>query len=291
MRHKGGLRRLSTAIAAVLLTASSGWFGSGGLAYDPTARVSLAGQVGLGGLQMGDVNHEIRDGNRYLTAQSWTTLKEIHTGFNFAGDLRAQLTPRWSISIGGGRTTGKSKVDFDQVIEVRPYAHFFHARLLYHLPFRPTQNVRLAVGGGPLDYFDARLNVSHEQRQVDGGTLRVEHLDLKGSGWGFQGLVEAEVILSEQITLVGDLGYRQIKVNYDHFDWKIDRLRTDPLFDTDGDGVPDEFDLAEGSFFRHAFADENLDPNGDIRQSRPNEGIQLDYSGVQANIGLRFYLF
>lgn len=260
------------------------------LAYDPTDRFSIAGGVGISFCDMGDVNDEISSGNRFLSSRNWTTVDQLNTGFNFNYELRANVLGSWYLSLGGGRIAGETGVDFDQVIDIKPSTNFFSARVLWQAPWRPIESVRLFLGGGVANFTGTQLEVSHEQRDVETGTLRVETLTLEGSGWGALTTLEAELILSETATIVGDAGYRFFSTEYEDYEWNISALNN-PALDDDGDGIANEFDLSENSYLREAFGGENLHQDGDLTRSQPNDGISLDFSGFQLNVGLRFYLF
>lgn len=282
--------RVSPALALVLGLV---FFARPVLAYDPTDRFSLTGTLGLSFPKMGEVNDEIRAGNRFLESRDWLTLDELSTQFNFNYGLRANIVGAWNLEIGGGRVTGEEGVDFDQVITVTPSGNFYAARVVYELPFRARENIRFFVGAGPVYFSTMELKVSHEQRDVEGGTERIESLTLDASGAGWMAAWETEIILSEKTTLVGDLGYRSVSTDYGAGDakWKIERLRTAEGFDSDGDGVPDSQDLSELSYFRSAFASEQIGRDGNIRETFPNPGLSNDFTGFVANVGLRFYLF
>lgn len=280
--------RFLTAVAAggFLLGAAAGtaW------GFDPTARFSIAGQVGLGGTAMSDVNDGIDRGNLFAASQNWNDVDALSSGFNFTFDLRADITGPWMVSAGIQRLTASTGVDFDQVIEVKPKYSLFHGRLLYRVPYRPFESIRFSLGTGVLFVNTAELAVSHEHRNVEAGTLRIETLTLENSGTGFQGFLEAEVVFNELATMVTDVGYRYLNTTNDSFSWKIERVEN-PDLDEDDDEIPNGLDLSDDSFIRHGFLPaQSVDDPGDIRNLQPT-GMDLDYSGLQANVGLRFYLF
>ena len=290
--YRTSLLRACVVLLAITAMCVSAWVPVAS-AYDPVDRFSLNATVGLSFPSMGNVNGEIRDGNRFLGERDWLTLDRIETQFNFNYGLRANLFGPWNLEIGGGRVTGETGVDFDQVIKVRPMGNYFAGRVVYELPFRPRENIRFFAGGGPVFFTTMELEVSHEQRDVEGGTQRIETLTLDSSAAGFLLVLEGEVILSEKTTFVTDFAFRSAKVTYGESDasWKIDRLRTAPGFDSDGDGIPDSEDLSDDSYFRSAFASENIGRDGDINRTLVNPDMENDFTGFVANVGLRFYLF
>ncbi len=254
------------------------------LALDPTARVSIAGMLGASSLGMGDVNDQINRGNAFLADQDWIELDEIKRGFNFGWEVRSTVSGPFAGSLGGGLLSASSSVDFDQVIDVKPSATFYRARLDYMLPFRPKPSIRMFVGGGPLFLTDAKVEATHEARTVDGGVQRVDSATISGSSVGFEGLLAVEMVFNERITLVLDGGYRLAKASGDDMEWKASRV-ANPVLDRDEDDVPDGLELGQESYLRHAFLDGN-------RVTPQVQGSQdIDFSGAQANVGLRFYLF
>ncbi len=261
-------------------------------AYDPTARFSLTGQLGATSLAMGTVNDEIDRGNVYMRSQRWDTLDNLGSGFNFIYDVRADLFGPWMLSFGGGSTIASTGVDFDEVIDIKPSASFLQARIFYRIPWRPFENVRFCVGGGGVMATSAELEITHEHRTVEAGILRRESLTFDGTGAGVVAAFEAELVLNERFTLAGDLGYRGLKVDIDSdsYEWSITNV-DDPAVDRDGDDVPEGRDLSDRSFLRNAFIDPiQANDQEDVELFR-TVPMELDYSGVQAHVGLRVYLF
>lgn len=266
-------------------------------AEDPIERFSLAGQVGAGTLAMKDVNDRIQDGNEFLSRWGKTELDDLTYGFNFTWDLRTRLSQTLLFSLGGGLITGKSEINFDQVISVEPKSAFYYARMLYQLPFRPRPNLILRVGGGPVYLSSVELTVRHESRTTEAGTVRVETATFDGDGWGAQGMLEGELVLSEKVTLVADIGYRQAVISRGGYDWSITGLDL-PQGDEDADGIPNQYDFTENSFLPHSFLEVEIGPDGRPRTEPDGRTVttpvgsgDIDFSGVQANVGLRFYLF
>lgn len=251
------------------------------LAYAPTKRVSICGQLGLGAVAMDDVNREVRRGNVFMASRDYISLDELKYGFNFKGDLRCTVKGPWGVALGMGSVKAKSDVDFDQVIRVEPSARLYFAHVSYLFPWRPRgESIRLFAEAGPAFISSAKLVVNHERREPDAGVLRVEELEVDGSGAGGEIRLVGETVFNERITLWSDVGYRFLNSTEDSFKIKISRV-ADPVIDRNGNGIPDGQELVEGSYLLNAF----LDSSGDV------QNLDVDWSGVQANIGLRFYLF
>jgi hypothetical protein len=318
-KHSGsGLRGIWVAggLAALLLSLAGPSLGA-----DPSKRFAVTGQAGMGGLRMTDVNGKISDGNRWLEEKGWTTMDPVRLGFDFKWAVSARLlggpkpglsmgsTPSaFSISAGGGSLQGRSKLDFDQVITVKPTARYYDFQAVYQIPYRFNPAVILSIGGGPIYANTAKLETSAATRQQDiVGFARTETATFKGSGWGAYGFLQAETVLSEKITLITDVGYRALTVTNaaDALTWSITDIEY-PKQDDDGDGIQNQYDLNPGTgsgddstFLTDSFLEVERDPqSGQIpldAQGRPTVrsrgGLKLDFSGVAVNVGLRFYLF
>ncbi|MFN8546847.1 MAG: hypothetical protein U0527_02455 [Candidatus Eisenbacteria bacterium] len=254
-------------------------------AVEPTARVSLTGGLGAVAVAAKDLNDEIDRGNRFAARQDWISLDNLNHAFNFNWDLRSALAGPFTLGVGGGVTSMRSRVDFDQVIEVHARGNLYHLHLEYLLPWSPRpSSVRLFGVGGPLLLSNAKVDVTHQARTADGGVLRQDDMTISGSSVGAEVMLAAEMIFSERVTFVADFGYRYAKANGDKFTWHASRV-ADPLLDRDGDGTRDGEELGAESYLLESFL------TGDRWAPRQNKDIDLDFSGPQANVGLRFYLF
>lgn len=267
-------------------------------AADPIARIGITGQVGAGLIGMGDVNDHIGDGNLWLAERKWAEINEVKHGYNFSWDVRSRITGPFSVSVGGGQIFGQTKLDFDQVVTIRPSMNFYHLRGIYQLPFRPMGSMILSLGAGPVYIPEGKLKVEHEQRSAESGTERVETANFTGKGWGGHGFLQAELVFTEKITLITDLGYRYAKLSQDSMDWTVTG-RNLVFFDADNNNIVDAYeDLTDGeTYLPNSFL--NVVRDGpDVRTDnagRPilnsKDGTDLDFTGVLLNVGLRFYLF
>lgn len=260
-------------------------------AFDPSARFSLAGQLGGASLALNDVNDQIGSARAYMRAEEWKVLDDINFGYNWNVDLRADLFGPWMLSVSTGQLSGSSSVDFDNIVEVKPTATFLQARVFYRLPWRPKESIRFALGGGYLHCGSGELEVRHEQRTVEAGTERIEALVVDASGGGAVAALEGELILNETFTIVGDLGYRYLNLGQDGFSLDISRVARPAIDGSDPDEIPEGRDLSDASILRHSFLreDQRLD-QVDIEEFGI-EDFDLDFSGVQVNVGLRVYIF
>jgi hypothetical protein len=128
---------------------------------------------------------------------------------------------------------------------------------------------------------------------VEAGVERVETLLVDLSGSGAVGLLEAEVLLNESFAIVGDVGYRHLSLDQDDYSLAISNVRDPAIDGPDADDIPEGRDLSPTSILRHAFILEEDRPDElglDLDQFRL-EDFKVDFSGVQANIGLRIYIF
>lgn len=281
MIDRSNFGRRTRALLTILLGGGIlAWAGSAN-AYVPTKRISIAGQLGLSGYSMADVNREIRRGNDFMAENNYVPLEEIHRGFNFQADLRCGIRGPYGVSLGIGRTRGSSGVDFDQVIEIKPAGNYFTARMSYMLPLRPRPSIRMFAEAGPMYLASGRSEVVHERRDSDIGILRIETLGMEAKGFGGEAKLVGEVVFNERVTLWSDVGYRRLSIEPDAPSLSITRVR-DPGLDANHNGIPDAQELVEGSYLLNAFLDGE--------QALPS-GMTVDFSGVSANVGLRFYLF
>ena len=260
-------------------------------AYDPTARLSMAGSFGLSRPAMSDVNDRLSLGNVYMAEQDWIAIDEVHSLFTMGYDIRREIFGNWMLSLGGGSLTGSRGVDFDEVITVEPTTSFFQALAVYRLPWRPSESLRMAAVGGFVTTSGASMTVTHEHRNVESGTIRIEELDLEFTGSGGLGFLETEFIMTERFTLALETGYRFLNTTQDSESWTISRLGNDEFTDADGDGIQNFEDLTDRSYLRRSFlADDQLDSEGRLSTLRAAE-FDLDFSGPIINVSLRVYLF
>jgi len=281
------MRLLGLCTAALLLAVSTNM----ARAYDPTARISIAGTAGLSLPSMSDVNDRIGLGNAYMAEQDWISIDEFQSLFSMGYEIRGDVSGNWMLALGGGQVFGNRGVDFDEVIDIEPTASVLNANVIYRLPWRPTESIRLAAGAGFVTTSSASMKISHEHRNVESGTLRLEQLDLDLSGNGAQGFLEAEFIMTERFTLSLEAGYRHLETSIDADTWSISRLGTEALGDADGDDIQNFEDLTDRSYLRRSFlADDQIDSLGELDTLDP-EDIKVDFSGPSINIALRVYLF
>ena len=282
------LRSLGIAFAAGLLLGS---MTPSAFAFDPAARFSLTGQLGGSSLAMGQVNDQIASARAYMRRQEWTVLDDLGGGFNYLVDVRADLFGPWMVSLGFGRFAGSTSVDFDQIIDVKPTTNVLQARLLYRVPWRPKDSIRFALGAGYLRASSGQLEVRHEQRTVEGGTQRVETLQVDVSGSGAIGTLETELLLNESVAIVGDIGYRYLNLKRDGYSITIAQVDRPSIDGTDPDDIPEGSDLSDASILRQAFIVEAQRLDQRYVNEFEIEDFDVDFSGIQANVGLRFYIF
>jgi hypothetical protein len=296
-------------------------------AQAPKGRVSITALAGGCLPALSDVNRDIRLGNDALKRYGWSPMKEINGGYTFTGDLRARVYGPFTLSFGRDQSFAQTGIDFDQVISVKPKVDFYHYRIFYNLPFKPMPKMILRVGAGLLDattrtipfpLHDIRLKagaqvaVRHERRRVEGGTQWIESATFKAKGLGAHALIESELMLNQRTTLVIDVGYRQLSLNRsgdatNFLDWRRTEVET-PERDLDGDGIINVYDLADyrdtedgipqQGYLSASFLEVPLGPDGrpiDIGNQRALVHVRdlrkIDFSGPQASVGLRFYLF
>ncbi len=307
--RKRGSRALVVAGTVILVLVAAA---AAAQAQAPKGRVSVTALIGGCLPALNDVNKDIRLGNDALKRYGWSPLKEINVGYTFTGDLRARVYGPLTLSLGIGHSFAGTDVDFDQIISVKPKVDFYHFRIFYDLPFKPMPRMLLRVGGGPVNATSAQVVVRHERRRVEGGTQWVESATFKAKGVGAHALIESELMLNQRTTLIIDVGYRRLSLDRsgngnDLRTWSRTEVDT-PQGDLDRDGIINVYDLADSrntldgnqqqGYLSASFLDVPLGPDGrpiDIGNGRAQVRVRdlgkIDFSGPQASVGLRFYLF
>jgi hypothetical protein len=303
--RKRGPRALVVAGTVVLVLAAAA---AAAQAQTPKGRVSITGQVGGCIPALSDVNKDIRLGNEALRRYGWSSMDQIGVGYTFTADLRARVFGPFALSLGIGKSSAHTDINFDEIISVKPKMDFYHARIFYDLPVKLRPRMFLRVGAGPVFATKAEVAVRHERRRVEGGIQWIETATFHAKGTGGHALIESEMMLNQKTTLVIDLGYRLLSLTRsgnanDFRDWSRAEVQT-PNSDTDGDGIPNLWDLAdtrEGQgYISASFLEVVNDQSGrpvlapgtsDHPLVRTRGMDKIDFSGPQASVGLRFYLF
>ena len=128
------------AILAVLFVVPSTF------AEDPIGRVSLGGSGGLSTYLLSDVNDRISIGNDWLREKGWTTVDQLGQGWTFWADLKipVPMVDDFFVTGGYGVSSGSAGgLDYNELITSEVSQEAYHVRLLYVLPFRPQEDVRL----------------------------------------------------------------------------------------------------------------------------------------------------
>ncbi|MBM3285782.1 MAG: porin family protein [Candidatus Eisenbacteria bacterium] len=282
---------------ALLLAAMLIWQPSAAWAGDPIGRLSLGIRSGLNGLDLGDINDGIGRSNARLRGAEgtadWELPERIRFGFNVGGDIHFDLLPSIRVGLIYGTTWGSTSVDFLQKISVQPRTKLLFPRAMYRIPYRPTDDMSLRAFAGPVFLLDSVTKISHENTSE--GSPRLDGLTVKGSGRGFAAGLAGEYTIADRFSLAFELGWRQAKASFDSGEWTITKLR-DPGSNDDeagctgpeADRLPNNRDLPEESFL-WGFLNERY------RQCMAVEPtcrvLEQDFSGLQGQIGLRFYLF
>jgi hypothetical protein len=276
-------------------------------AQAPKGRVSITGQAGGCIPSLGDVNRDIRLGNEALQRYDWRSMDQIGVGFTFTGDLRARVYGPITLSLGLGHSFAQTGIDFNQVISVKPKVNFYHFRVFYDLPFKPKPRMFFRIGAGPVIATSARVDVRHEYREVEGGTVWVESARFRAKGTGVHALIESELMLNQKTTLIIDVGYRSLSLDRsgnanDFRDWSRTEVRNPQQVGENG--FINLWDLATegqaGGYLSASFL--NLFDSEGHRRAISVDGVErprvwlrgmgkIDWSGPQASVGLRFYLF
>ena len=292
MRHL----RLTTTLTSVSLFLAVP--AQGVFAEDPVGRISLGINLGASYLTMGDVNDEVNRGNRDLFSEpNWKPMEDLALGFSFRADLKAAVKDPFFISLGRGNIRGHTGVAFNRVIDVDASTTVYYGRLLWAIPWRPMENGRFFLGGGPLILRDMELEVAHEWDLIPKRPERRETLVMNGSGSGFQLDLAAEYLLSDHMTISLDTGYRWAKGDLDAWLLTVDNWETRPGQDPE----PDNQQLFWESYLVGAFiADPGTRPADNSQRNfdgppldvvEPVQGLGLDFSGARIEVGFRIHFF
>jgi hypothetical protein len=288
--------RWGVRVGAAAILVLQCWTGPG-LGLDPVGRVAISGNLALAGWAMGDVDREIRRGNEVLRHEGVTTLDPLSFGFDFLADFQAPVKHPFYLSLGLGRLRGHTGKAFNKVIDIEARTGIAYARLMWMLPWRPLEDVRIFLGGGPLFLRGSRLEVSHERDFEAKKPERKETLSMKGSGNGFLVGVTGEYVVSDHVTLSLDAGYRWARADLNSYKITVQNAQTRPGVDA----FADDEQVFWDSYLLDAFLKdpgpppENQEaPNFDgppIQELEPVDNLDLDFSGVRIQVGLRMYVF
>lgn len=223
------------------------------------------------------------------------------------GEIRYKFGNRFSIGVGVGNTEAKSSYSVT-LADIDFYARstVWSATAYYHLPFVDNFGVladrmSLYVGGGPVLLRNGFTHMRIADRtmeptfNVDGDLIELDgEGDAKGTGSGLRGLAGASYQLTSRISVAAEVGYRLARINnleLTHYEGyvrdiaKEDPKRREPL------------DQAILDFFNRDHRGEGL-PDQDIEKNHipyysdsGNGPLNLDFSGVQAHIGMRLHIF
>jgi len=145
---------------------------------------------------------------------------------------------------------------------------------VHRLPLGSSQ-FRLRLGAGVGYLFGAKTEWLEHQvwRETDARAESVTDIEIDASGSGIivQGFAGVEYAISENVFLVGDVGYRHAS---------IEKLEVDRAVDI-VDGVEDDLSTPdEGDDFSWA--------NGSFNDSEDGRTVGIDFSGFQVTLGLYY---
>jgi hypothetical protein len=262
-------------------------------ADDPVGRLSLSVNFGVSGFAMDDVNREIgRANDSFFRAQNFSTMDKLTFGFNFLADFKTAIKDPFFITLGVGNLSGNTSVSFNEIVDVSVQTNMLYARLMYALPWRPLENSRVFVGGGPVFLRSSELEVGYERDVVPKRPERKEIFTMEGSGGGFQLDLASEYLLSDHVTVVLNAGYRRATADLDKWSIKVQNHET--LRGT-LDNIADFEQVWRDSYLLEGFLQEmDVQEESDgppISEVEPVEGLELDFSGARIEVGLRLYFF
>ncbi len=301
----------------------------GSRADDPIGWASFGGSGGFSSYVMSDVNDRINgDGNRFLEDKAWKKLDAIGHGWTFWGELKiplplgdlelpipftdAGLPMEFFISGGYSHSSGNTGgPDSNELLEVETREKAFFMRLLYTVPYRFHNDIRLFITGGPLFIREQEISASHTSRSSAGGgaagriTERIEKVTYGGDGMGWHLGIAAEYMMLDHVTLAIDLGYRWANIKYGSWNYtdNVEISDTDPA-DLDDGTTSLERLHREDSYVFYGFIDWEATEDNE-RMSSPEihtygphllqliglsqNDLGIDMSGIQAHLGFRFY--
>ncbi len=294
-------------------------------ADDPIGRISFGASGGFSSYALESVNSRIsHDGSDFLDLKGWEPIDNFKHGWTFWTDLRiplplgemtmplpltsyrlpVELSIAGGIGTSSGATTGPSS---NELLEIEGKQSYYHARLLYTLPFRPMEDMRIFIGGGPLIISDQELVVRHTARDAAANYQRVEQVTYSGDGLGWQLGLAVEYMAHDYITLAFDFAYRWARLDYSN--WSPDKSIV--ITDSDPISLPSEGGIEttnverlyrDDSYILQGFLDwetvADMEESSGVHEYGPYIGmlqplrpsnLDLDFTGVQVHLGFRFY--
>lgn len=274
-------------------------------------RFTVGFMMGYAGNSMSRFNENIDVVNYFLTHQGIQirTADRLNGGASIRGEARYKINDSFSLGMAVAGTESQSgfTVAFGGV-DFYTRATLYTPSLYYSLPFVRTSpkfesvadRMVLYVGGGPVFIARAKAHMRITDRsrepffdeEGDVAELSGEG-DATGSGMGFQAVVGASYQLTRGISVAAEAGYRHARVS----DLTLKNVRgfIEPF--TQLDPLPREpGDQAVYDFFNRGNRADGL-PDHDINgahipyYSDYDGPLDLDYSGVVLQVGLRLHLF
>jgi len=262
--------------------------------------------IGYQGTKMSDFNDDIRVVNYFLHSNQGIREANLFSGAAAVkGEIRYKFGDHVSIGMGVSSTEAKSAFDVTfGAVDFYTRATCWEPMIYYHMPFIQSiesiiaDRMSLYVGAGPvflsngLGHMRITDRTTEPTFRQDGDLIEIDGQgEVTGTGAGFQGLVGASWQLTSLISFAGEVGYREAKITNP-------KIRRAEGFERDVASEDPERrepgDQAIIDFFERGGRPPGF-PATDI-EGNPipyyNGGpIDLDFSGVQARLGVRFHLF
>ncbi len=269
--------------------------------------------VGYQGTAMSDFNSSIHVVNYFLeTNQGLRTADDLSGSASALGEVRYKFTERFSVGLGVSNTQAKSTFDVTfGAVDFYTRATAWSPMVYYHLPFvqsmesfeNVADRMSLYVGAGPvfltkgLGHMRVIDRTTEPTFRDDGDLIEVDGQgQVRGSGVGIQGLVGASWQLTSFVSFSGEIGYRSAKIS------NPDIVMAEGFERNVAEDDPDRrepLDQAVIDFFkRENPGPDNRPPGFPLTDIEGNPipyysggPMDLDFSGVQLRVGMRFHLF
>lgn len=278
---------------------------------EDVGRLTLGFMLGYSGNSMGRFNENIGVVNYFLTHQGIQIrpADKLNGGNSVRGEARYKLSESFSVGLGVAGTESQSgfSVTFGGV-DFYSRATLWTPSLYYSFPFVRSSSkfesvadrLILYAGGGPVIIRNARahMRITDRSREPffdeEGDVSELSGRgDATGTGLGVQGLIGASYQLTRAISVVGEAGYRHARVteltvkNVEGFIEPFTQL--DPVPREPGDqAVYDFFDRKKRA---DGLPEEDINGAHIPYYSDFDGPLDLDFSGVVLQVGLRLHLF
>lgn len=177
---------------------------------DNTGKVSIAGTLGFTGLDLYDINDDIKMLNDVFGVSSKEGWQEFRGSFILGASARYWLDKNWQVGAGMELNSINSSIKLLFGDEFKRYTYKVYMFPLYFdlfYNFNPEQKFNYSLGAS-LAYVFAGL----ERQYFDSSSLTAYKIPYAGSGLGLRFFLEINNEISKDFSVFGQFGYRMANV-------------------------------------------------------------------------------